>query len=344
MYSKVARFNAVQYAKDDKPHVTTNAGSGFFYLHGDKVYFATDRRYVIMEEKAFLPDSIVIHQNNIEWQTKNTSSVAGMEISLYDKNEKPVWQVLPFVSAHDDSRMLVSIPIPQNMIDQRQLNTPEFCFIAVEQFPKEVYLSLDGKTQEIGDKDVSLSIPISAALSIADYFLYSDKSNEKQLQKKIEKQYHAFQKYNYDDEGQIIDVDFKIHRKNFARDMIEMVLVLLEQNMDKVKEKTKTQHIQDNEYDSDAKMRQEKSKEISSLLQIHSNLMRELEKIMRQFEDVLEPSIFDRMQTIFSIMMTKQNGLAGLSSLIRNESDYLIVKHLIHKILEQLGHNIVFVQ
>ena len=60
--------------------------------------------------------------------------------------------------------------------------------------------------------------------------------------------------------------------------------------------------------------------------------MKELEKIIEQFQDVLEPSVFDRIETIFKIMMTKQNKLAGLLLLIKNESDYLVIKHLIHKI------------
>lgn len=141
MYGKVGQFNTVQNTKDGKPKVISNAGSGFFYLHKDKVYFATDRRYVIMEEKAFLPDSIIIYQNNIEWETKNNSSVAGMEISLYDKNEMPVWQILPFVATQDVRTMLVSIPISQTIIVQRQLCNSEFCFVSLEQFPKEVFLS-----------------------------------------------------------------------------------------------------------------------------------------------------------------------------------------------------------
>ena len=72
--------------------------------------------------------------------------------------------------------------------------------------------------------------------------------------------------------------------------------------------------------------------------------MKELAMIIEQFQDVLEPSIFDRIETMFKIMMTRQNKLAGLLPLLKNESDYLIVKHLIHKILEQLGRNIAFTQ
>ena len=346
MYSKVARFNAVQYDHNGKANVTVNAGSGFFYTFNGDAYFVTDRRYVIIEEKAFLPDSIIIHQNNIEWQTRHAASIEGMEISLYDKNEKPVWQVLSH-SEQDDKRMLISVHIPQDMAHERQIISPEASFLATEQLPKEVFLAMDDNMQKIKNgKETSLSIPVSIGLSLADYFLYSDKSNEKELQKKIEKQYlHSYQNYRYDDIDEIIDVNFKIHRKSFAKDMIEMVLVLLDQNMDKIKEISYTQNLQHrDESNQELEKIREKSKKFSELSHIHSNLIKELEKITEQFQDVLEPSIFDRIDTIFKIMMTKQNSLAGLSLLVRNESDYVIVKHLIHKILEQLGKNIVFVQ
>lgn len=344
MYSKVARFNAVQYDHNGKANVTANAGSGFFYAYNDDTYFVTNRRYVIIEEKAFLPDSIIIHQNNIEWQTRHVTSIEGMEISLYDKNEKPLWQVLP-VPDQDEERMLISIHIPQYMAQQRQIASHESSFLATEQFPKGVFLLMeDDKQKTKSDKDISLSIPVSIGLSLSDYFLYSDKSNEKELQRKIEKQFqHSYQDYIYNNIDDIIDVNLKIHRKSFAKDMMEMVLVLLEQNMDKAKEAIKIQNL--SYYGaSNLEKRRKESKEISELLQIHSNLMRELEKITEQFQDVLEPSIFERMNTMFKIMTTKQNRLAGLQLLVRNESDYLVVKHLIHKVLEQMGRNIVFVQ
>ena len=69
MYSKVARFNTIQYDKNHKPRVIANVGCGFFYTYENQAYFVTDRNYVIIEEKAFLPDSIIIHQNGIERQT-----------------------------------------------------------------------------------------------------------------------------------------------------------------------------------------------------------------------------------------------------------------------------------
>ena len=219
--------------------------------------------------------------------------------------------------------------------------------IATEQFPKEVYLNIvDDDEQEVkSGKDVSLSIPVAIGLSLADYFLYSDKSNEKELQRKIEKQYrHSYQDYNYDGIAQAIDVNFNIRRKGFAKDMIEMILVLLEQNMDRLKELKDGQNLPSLGKEPSLEDRRKESKDISKFSQTHSNLMGELKKIAEQFQDVLEPSIFDRIETMFKIMMTGQNRLAGLSPLIKNESDYLIVKHLIYKILEQLGRNIVFTQ
>lgn len=341
MYSKVARFNAIQYDKNDKPRVIANTGSGFFYTHENQAYFVTDRNYVIIEEKAFLPDSIIIHQNNIERQMQ-IPSIEGMEIPLYDKNERPVWDVLPIPDT--EKRTLISISISPNLTNQTQIGIAENSFVATEQLPKEVFLSLEDSAQMTGNMDMSLSIPVSTGLSLADYFFYSDKSNEKELQKKIEKKYHPYRNYIYDDINQTIDVNFKINRKNFAEDMMEMVLVLLEQNMDKLKRVVDEQKKSQSDLEDSLEIARQKSKGTSELLQTHSNLMSELEKIMGQFQDVLEPSIFERMQTMFKILMTKQNRLAGLSLLVKDESDYIIVKHLIHKILEQLGRNIVFVQ
>ena len=192
-----------------------------------------------------------------------------------------------------------------------------------------------------------MSIPVTIGLSLADYFLYSDKSNEKELQRKVEKQYrHSCQGYDYNGIDQVIEVNFNIHRKSFAKDMIEMILVLLEQNMDKLKELTDGQNLpnRSKEPNPNRKGRRKEFKNISEFLQTHSNLMKELAMIIEQFQDVLEPSIFDRIETMFKIMMTRQNKLAGLLPLLKNESDYLIVKHLIHKILEQLGRNIAFTQ
>ena len=82
MYSKVVRFNAVQYDKNGRPRVVANAGSGFFYTYENNAYFVTDRNYVIIEEKAFLPDSIIIHQNNIERQTNPVFSLRNRNTTL----------------------------------------------------------------------------------------------------------------------------------------------------------------------------------------------------------------------------------------------------------------------
>ena len=340
MYSKVARFNAVQYGRDGKPNVAVNAGSGFFYSCENQAYFVTDRNCVIIEEKAFLPDSIIIYQNSIE-QQRGVPSAEGMKVPLYDKNEKPVWKVLSW-PVQDESRVPISVPITQGIAQGRVV--PEASFLATRQLPKEVYLNTAGDD----GKDVSLSIPVAIGLSLADYFLYSEKSNEKELQRKIEKPYgHAYRDYNHNEVDQVIEVNFNIRRKGFAKDMVEMVLVLLEQNMDRFKELRDRQNLPDSVQEPSPESRggiRKESKDISELLQTHSKLMEELEKIMGQFHDVLAPSIFDRIETMFKIMMTKQNRLAGLSPLLKNEADYIIVKHLIHKILEQLGRNIVFTQ
>ena len=107
---------------------------GFFYTYENQGYFVTDRNYVIIEEKAFLPDSIIIHQNGIERQTQ-IPSVEGMEIPLYDKSERPVWRVLPLSDA--EKRTLISIPIPHDLSDRKQIGIAENSFLATEQLPKE---------------------------------------------------------------------------------------------------------------------------------------------------------------------------------------------------------------
>jgi len=340
IYSKLARFNAVQFDRDHNPKIVAKNGSGFFYNYNGNIFFVTDRDYIIIEEKAFLPDSIIIHQNNLESQTKNAPLIEGIEISLYDQNEKPLWKVLPVPK--NEERMLVSIPIPQDFASQRNISTESF--VSAEQLPKEVFLPIN-KEQE-NSEEYSLSLPVSVGLSLADYFLYSDKSNAKKLQKKIERYYqHSYQDHVYDQENQIIDVSFKIHRKNFAQDMIEMVLVLLEKNMDGIRKLTDNQNMPSlqEKVKSEKQTRISESEDLSELLQTHFNLTRELENILYQFRDVLEPSIFDRINTVFKLM-SKQDKVTGLLQLIKNESDYLVVKHLIHKILDQMGRNIGFVQ
>lgn len=79
-------------------------------------------------------------------------------------------------------------------------------------------------------------------------------------------------------------------------------------------------------------MKKTSQKEITDYLSIHNNLTSKLEDIMMQFSDVLEPSIFDRIQNIFAIL---KDG---------NLEDYLIARHLIRKVLALLGQNILFVQ
>jgi hypothetical protein len=329
LYNKIARFNAIRYEKG-KPMVIANAGVGFVYIYDSQAYFVTGRDYVIIEEKAFLPDSITIHQNII--QIKPLSLVLGNEIPLYDNNEKPVWQVLPTTEQYEN-HVLIAIPISLDLKEQN----PEFCFLAAEQFPKEVFLVMDDKTEN--DSDLSLSIPVSTALSLADYFLYSEKTNENELQEKIEKKGYSYQNYNYYSIEHAVDINLKIHRKYFAKDMIEMVLVLLEQNIDRLKE-----IMQDQQNDkSEDLISKTKSSEISTILQVHFKLMRELEKITEQFSDVLEPSILGRIKIMIKILITQED-VISLSHLMKNDPDYVIVKHLIRKTLEQFGNNIVFVQ
>lgn len=274
IYRRVARFDAI----DDKKGTTISSGSGFFYLYDDEIYLATTRNYIIEEEKAFLPDSIIVYIDT------GSPDKLKITLSLYDKAEKPIWRVI----TTEEEQVFISIPIPR-------ATGPDFThwFIALERLPGVVYLPVD---------DISLNLPISTAVSLSDYLFYSQPQNEKTLQQRIEK-------YG----------DFRINRKGFAKDMIEMVLVLLQHNLDKINEV------------SEKKSKKEQG-ELDVYLTVHDNLVVELEKIMIQFGDVLEPSMLERMKNIFAILKD------------HNFEDYIIAKHLIRKALLSLGQNILFTQ
>ncbi|MDE2588609.1 MAG: hypothetical protein KGL95_02940, partial [Patescibacteria group bacterium] len=55
IYRKVAKFDVID--KGTK----IGSGSGFFYEYNDTVYFVTKRNNVIIKEKTFLPDSIILY-------------------------------------------------------------------------------------------------------------------------------------------------------------------------------------------------------------------------------------------------------------------------------------------
>lgn len=276
IYRRVARFDA---RRDDKD-VIVGSGSGFFYWYNYEIFFATRRDYLIVEERPFLPDSIILYTNS-ESNLQNTK----VTLPLYDKEEKPVWRVI----SSKTEEIFVSIPIPRAML---KLDFASF-FVALARLPSVVHLPVD---------DITLNIPVSIGVSLSDYFFYSNSKNEKTFQKMVEK-----------------DGDFAINRKGFARDMIEMVLVLLQHNLDKIEEISEKKSMEGQGEHALSNRR-------------HDNLISELEKIMTQFSDVLEPSISDRIQNISTILKD------------HNFEDYLTAKHLIRKVLLSLGQNILFTQ
>jgi hypothetical protein len=278
-YRRVAKFDAL---REDKGTII-GAGAGFFYWYNDEVFFVTNRDHIAIEEKAYLPDSIILYLNTVS----ENSYGSKITLQLFDKAERPVWRVL----ASDSGRIFVSIPIPKAIL---KLDYTHYFFAQVR-FPSTVCLPVD---------DIILNIPVSTGVSVADYFFYSNSQNGKTLQKRIEER-----------------DDFRINRRGFATDMVEMVLVLLQHNLYRLweagKKKGSSEKIKD---------------EISTCMKIHDNLVHELEKIMIQFSDVLEPSIFERIQKIFTIL---KEG---------NPEDYFAVRHLIYKVLMLLGQNILFTQ
>jgi hypothetical protein len=279
IYRRMAKFDSIR----EDLYITVGSGTGFFYWYNDEVSFVTSRRHVIVEEKAYLPDSIMIY---LDTEPTNLHRDV-ITVPLYDKTEKPIWQVLETNS----EQIFVSIPIPKSAISQDYTH----CFIAVSRFPSVVSLPVD---------DIILNIPIPVCVSLAGYF-YSDIQDCKALQKTIEKQ-----------------GEFKINRRGFATDMIEMILVLLQHNLDRLKKLEGKNNF----------TLGKRKDEMAILLAIRDNLILELKKITVQFRDVLEPSVFERIQSIFSILKDS------------NLEDYLIVRHLIQKVLSVLGQNIIFTQ
>lgn len=271
IYRRVARFDAI----DDKKGTTIGTGSGFFYWYNDEIYLATSRNYIIMEEKAFLPDSIIVY---VDTEPADKTRIT---LPLYDKTEKPIWRVL----TSEQEQAFISIPIPRT----GGLDFTHW-FLALKRLPSTVYLPVD---------DISLNLHIPTGVSLADYFFYSQPENEKALQKRIE--WHD---------------DFRINRRGFARDMIEMVLVLVQHNLDKI----------------EAAGKKGRKEELDIHLLIHDNLISELENIMIKFGDVLEPSVLDKIRNIFAILKE------------RNLEDHLVARHLIRKVLLLLGENILFTQ
>ena len=269
LYKKIAK---IQLLRDDTNSII-GTGTGFFYWnYNDGVYFATKRDSIIIEEQGFLPDSIVLHPNI---EAKIFGNGNGITLSLYDEHEKPTWRMLPSKS----NEAFVSIPVS----DKVEFEFNEY-FIATNSLPSEVYLPLG---------EVSLEFQIPIAVSLADYFFYSDTKTEKIIHHHVEDQ-----------------VGFKINRKGFAKDMLEMVLMLIHYNLEDLG----------------------KSNKNAKYHKIHQGLVLELDKIIKQFSDVLIPSILGRIKSIFELLNQK-NFL----------EDNLVIKFLINRVLQQLGQNIFFI-
>ncbi|GEM_PF-3899386 len=275
IYRRVAKFDVIDEDKKSK----VGSGCGFFYLCDDKaffetkIFFVTKRSYVAIEEHGFLPDSIILHI-----PTDSGMDTVDISLKLYDNEEKPVWRVL----SQELESILISIPLPSSIqVDYRR------CFLSQHYLPTLVYLRMH---------DGTLNIPARVCLSVAEYIFYSDAQNEQSLQKMIEK-----------GDG------FRINRKGFARDMIEMILVLLQHNLEELAKSSD-------------------GGKCGNSTALHYKLVSELEKVIIQFGDALEPSIFEKVQNIFAILRE------------HNLEDYLAVRHLIRKVLLLLGQDILFVQ
>jgi hypothetical protein len=269
LYRRVAKIDVLRNDTDS----VVKQGSGFFYWYNDTVFFVTKRNYLIMEERAFLPDSLVLYPN-IE---AKAAELDGITLQLYDKNEKPVWRLLPTQTLEQ----YVSIPIKNGTSGMDFTNY----FVSTSMFPKNVLLPM---------AEITLQIPVATCVSMANYFFYSHDGIEHKFRKEIEDDYR-----------------FSINRRGFAQDMLEMVLLLMEKNMFVIKSNEANP-----EWD-----------ELPNHLRIHQSLIAELEKIINQFNDVLEPSAFERVKNVFNIVKSENFML-----------DYFVVTALINRILMQLGN------
>lgn len=148
IHRRVARFDAIDEDKD----IPIGSGSGFFYLYNDTIFFATNRENVIVEEKAFLPDSLTLYLN-----ADMGSEKTKVTLPLYDTTEKPVWRV--FLPEQD--KVLISIPIPR-IIPELDFTC---CFLSLYHLPSRVCLQAD---------DITLTIPVSVCISLADYFFHAN--------------------------------------------------------------------------------------------------------------------------------------------------------------------------
>jgi hypothetical protein len=274
LYKRVAKIDVL---RNDTKSVIRH-GAGFFYRYKENIFFATKREHIIIEEKAFLPDSLVLHPD-IE---AKTSGVNGITLQLYDENEKPTWRLLP--TQTEDQ--YVSIPVQSVTTEKSFVQY----FVSKVQLPTYVLLPLD---------ETTLKIPVSTCVSLANYFFYSQEDDER-LRKEIENEQR-----------------FRIYRKGFALDMLEMVLLLMEKNISVMKSLETKSFPQ----------------ELLDCLRTHQKLVDELEKIISQFSDVLEPSVSERIQNLFNIVK-KENFL----------QDYPVVHYLINRILSQFGNNIIYLQ
>lgn len=274
LYRRVAKIEAL---RNDTNSVIRH-GSGFFYRYNETIFFVTKRDHIIVEERAFLPDSLILYPN-IEAKTADLSGIA---LQLYDENEKPTWRLLPTQT----EEQYVSIPVKDITSELDFTNY----FLSSVKFPTNVLLPID---------EITLQIPVSTCVSLANYF-FSREDDEHIVRKEIES-----------GEG------FRIYRSGFALDMLEMVLLLIEKNMSTIKS-------------NETKPAWE---ELPNYLRTHQNLISELEKIMNQFNDVLEPSTFERVRNVFNIVKS-ENFM----------QEYFTVNYLINRILSQLGNNIIYLQ
>lgn len=70
MYKKVAKIDVL---RNDTNSVIRHS-AGFFYCYNENIFFVTKREHIIIEEKMFLPDSLVLYPN-IEAKTSGVNAL-----------------------------------------------------------------------------------------------------------------------------------------------------------------------------------------------------------------------------------------------------------------------------
>jgi len=133
----VARVAPVRCFKEGRQQGTA---SGFFYVHGDSLYFVTNRHVVIKAEEDFFPDELVLtlHTNPNDIRQNGTLS-----LRLYDDGE-PLWLEHPIGGKEID---VVALSVNGEQVESRFFVR---AFSAADHISQDVDISIGEDVLVIG--------------------------------------------------------------------------------------------------------------------------------------------------------------------------------------------------